>query len=830
MLGVLLDLPQAERLDHLDEICHGDEALRDRVVQLLRLAEHDDDLLATGAGLQGELGAELSGEPVDDGTAGKQVGPYRLLQPLGRGGAATVYLAERSDGNFEQRVAVKILRSRDDEAADIVRRFEQERQILAALEHPNVARLIDGGTTEWGRPYLVVEHVDGMPIDRYCDERQLSIRDRLLLFLDVVDAVQNAHRRLIVHRDIKPSNILVTVSGQVKLLDFGIAKLLDPAGFAHAAPRTRTASLWLTPRYASPEQLLGEPVTTAADVYQLGVLLYEMLTGQAAFESTAPTPAALVAAAHARTSVRPSDLFSGPGEEREHGERNAALRGLSSAALVSKLRGDLDDIVMMATRAEPERRYGSAALLESDVRAYLEGRPVGARSDSTGYRLRKFVGRHRLGVTVAGLLMLAMIASGVAVTWGFVRAERERLRAEAIGQFLKDALSGARPHVAQGRDTTLLEEILQDAAERIESDLSGQPYASADVRSTIAQTYYAIAKYEEAASHAEASVAGFTVEVGAGAPETLRIRNLLGLIYWDLDRNDEAELLLEGVVEDAMARLGPEHYTTIDAVSNLGLTIRAQGRLDDAEPYYRQAMELAREGLGLDAEETLSTTSNLSFLLAELDRTAEAEVLAREAADSARDSLGMEHPDTLLYIDKLATIIGQRGRSEEALQLHQEALGGMRRVFGERHSTTLGSAYNMAAVQRGLGRHGEAIGTLRTILPILREEYGAESRFVYLTLNQTGQALVSAGRAGEALGEFAEARRIAALQLAPDHYHHAVIAIGMSEALIESGELLRARELLGEARSLIEATFGTDGEHRQFRELERVESRLAAAS
>jgi serine/threonine-protein kinase len=826
-LGEALDLPPAERAAFLEGACAGDPELLERARRLLRLAEGGDGLLGGGAALRGELGARLAAEGDDRDLVGRQVDRYRLLEPLGRGGAATVYLAERTDGSFEQRVAIKILRSAEDEAADIVRRFEQERQILAALEHPHVARLLDGGTTDWGHPFLVVEFVDGVPIDRYCDEQRLSLRRRLLLFLDVVDAVQHAHRRLIVHRDIKPSNILVTGNGQVKLLDFGIAKLLDPTDFAHAAPRTRTASLWLTPRYASPEQLLGGPVTTAADVYQLGVLLYELLTGRAAFESTTPTPAALVAAARARTSVRPSALFTHPPDDADGRQRLAALRGLSPAALVSRLRGELDDVVMTATRAEPERRYESAALLARDVRDFLAGRPVSARGDSLGYRLRKFAGRHRLGVAVAGVLLAGVAASGVAVTWGFLRAERERARAEAIGEFLKDTLRGANPYVAQGRDTELLEAILDDAATRIDADLSGQPWAAADMHSTIAQTYYGIAKYDEALEHAEAAVRGFSAEVGPNAPETLWSRNLLGLVYWDLGRTEEAEPLLERVVADAMSRLGPEHRTTIDAVTNLGLVIRAQGRPADAEPYYRQAMEFAQEALGPSDEITLSTTSNLSFLLDELDRRDEAEALARTAADRARDSLGMDHPDTLLYIDKLATIIGRQGRPEEALPLHLEALAGMKRVFGERHSTTLGSAYNLATVQRNLGRYDDALATLRGILPVLIDEYGAESRFVYLTRNQIGQTLVAAGRPAEAIPELTEARRVAAINVGPEHYHNGVIAVALAEAWIDSGGPSRALPLLAEARRLFEATFGGDGEHSQLRELQRVEAKLA---
>jgi serine/threonine-protein kinase len=798
LLAEALDRPDAERMRFVEEACGGDEGLRDDVLRLLRLSGVEDDALATGGSFRDATGEGPAGE--DRESVGRRIGAYRLLRPLGQGGSATVYLAERADGEFEHEVAIKLLRS--DDAVGLASRLGQERQILAGLKHPNIATLLDGGTTEEGRPFLVVEHVAGRPITLHCAEHVPPLRGRLELFLDVAGAVQHAHRHLVVHRDIKPSNILVTGEGQVKLLDFGIAKLLGPDGSGAGEALTRTVGMWMTPRYASPEQLLGEPITTASDVYQLGLLLFELLAGRPAFEGTETTPSALVAAARERRSVQ-------PGEEAD-------------------VPADLDAIVANATRPEPERRYASVDLLAADVRAFLAGRPVQARGDSLAYRARRFVGRHRLSVTLSAVLVLAAAALLIAVAWGFVTARRERTRAEAIGGFLKDTLRGAQPYVAEGRDTELLEAILRDAAGRIDTELSGQPYAAADVHLVIAETLRMISDYDGAAIHAGAAAGAFEEELGPDARETLHTRQLLGLIYWERGQYPEAEAILRENYERARRVLGERHELTMQSLSALGLAVRAQGRLQDAEPLYRRSMELALEIDGPTDEATIGTIGNLAFLLAEMDRLDEAEPLARRAADLSREHLGMDNPDTFLAIDKLAALLGQRGELEKALELHEEAYAGLVRVLGERHSTTLGSAYSTSIVLRRLGRYEESLDRLRSILPIIREDYGPESRFMFPTLLEMGRTLLAAGRADEALPLLEESRRIAASFLPPDHHLGALISIHLADALIETGSPDRAQGLLVEARAVLEARFGAEGTHRYFEDLVRVEAKHAA--
>jgi serine/threonine protein kinase len=397
------------RMEFLDRVAADDPALRDELAQLLEFAERpapqlDPQALAGGA-LWQALAVDL--ERDDDGResgptthdiTGRIVGAWRLLRELGRGGMGTVYLAERVGADFEQRAALKLIRTGVD-SDEFLRRFAQERQILAAFNHPNIARLFDGGRDGEGRPYLVMEHVEGRTLDRYCDAEMLTIEQRVVLFAQIGRAVAHAHRHLVVHRDLKPSNIVVTSDGEVKLLDFGIAKVLSQTG-APDEPLTRTAVRLFTPEYATPEQVRGQPVTTAADVYQLGLLLYELLTGTRAQAPLDDSPSALEQAVCEREPVRPS------AQADDADAATLAARRTTASALRRKLRGDLDNIVLKALRKAPERRYASAAELVDDLERWRLGRPVRARRETAGYRAGKFLRRHPFGVAASTLALM----------------------------------------------------------------------------------------------------------------------------------------------------------------------------------------------------------------------------------------------------------------------------------------------------------------------------------------------------------------------------------------------------------------------------------------
>jgi serine/threonine-protein kinase len=495
-----LDLPPAQRAAFLDRACGGDAQLRALVERLLNAAEIEDPGFKSGGALQGSFGDTFRNELThsDDVPAGTLIGRYRIIREIGRGGMSVVYLAERADGQFRQEVALKLLQSglAGIASGHIARRFDRERQILAQARHPGVARLLDGGPGPGGRPYLVMEYVDGRPIDRYCDEERLSVPDRLRLFLQVAHAVEEAHRNLVVHRDIKPSNILVTADGHAKLLDFGIAKLLDPTATSGEA-LTGSAIRLLTPAWASPEQVRGNPVTTASDVYQLGLLLYLLLTGCFPYDTGDGAPAARMLAIAQQEPVRPSVAVCSPagcgvapGQEPKTVEEIARVRDTTPGRLRRMLAGDLDAIILNALCKEPEKRYGSVALLIDDLERSFAGRTIGARPDTWTYRTGKLIRRHAKAFTAAAVAAAVGLSLGLAYTSKLVQ-ERDRARQEA--EFLRELLEAP----SQGEALTP-RQLLDRGVARIDLEMAKDPALQADLLEDLGNMYRNLGLHAEA--------------------------------------------------------------------------------------------------------------------------------------------------------------------------------------------------------------------------------------------------------------------------------------------------------------------------------------------
>jgi hypothetical protein len=503
LLDEALDLPPGQRLPFLDRACGGDPQLRGLVGRLISAAEIEDPEFKSGGALQGPLGDIVRTELAEEESlAGTMVGRYRIVRELGRGGMAVVYLAERADGQFRQEVALKLL-SAGLVASHVGRRFDRERQILAHARHPGVARLLDGGAGPNGRPYLVMEYVDGRAIDRYCDEERLTLEARLELFLQVARVVEDAHRNLIVHRDIKPSNILVTAEGHAKLLDFGIAKLLDPEATSGDAPVSGSSIRLMTPAYASPEQVRGNPVTTASDTYQLGLLLYILLTGRFPYDLGDGDPAERMRAIVQREPARPSSAASSPEgwsppshDPRTPGEI-AYVRGTTPVRLRRTLSGDLDAILCRTLAKEPENRYGSVAQLIEDIERYKEGRTVTARPDTWAYRTGKQVRRHAAVFATAAIAALLVLALGLVYTSGLAR-ERDRAQQEAarearVSEFLRTLFV-----VPPGAGPLTPRQILDRAVARVDLELKGEREAQSDLLALLSGMYKDLGLQREA--------------------------------------------------------------------------------------------------------------------------------------------------------------------------------------------------------------------------------------------------------------------------------------------------------------------------------------------
>src|SRR5215831_1663276 len=477
------EMDASNRAVFLDDACGADSDLRNEVERLLAF----DQTL-------GWLKRPVDRAARELAFVGRRIGPYVLLRLLGEGGMGRVFLAARADEQYQQLVAIKLMHADLWQSERMLERFRAERQILANLNHPNIARLLDGGMTTEGAPYLVMEYVEGMPLDEYRRANDLSVEKKLQLFLRVCAAAEYAHKSLVVHRDIKPANVLVAGDGTPKLVDFGIAKLLEGDGRTATQPTSRV----MTPEYASPEQLRGEPITTATDVYGLGLLLYDLLIGKHPFAEYTGNPAEMM---HQICDVdpRPPSTIVPDGVNQQ------------------EVRGDLDRIVLMAMQKQPERRYSSATALARDVFAYLNGYPVLARGGGQGYRTRKFVGRHKL--MIGWLLLFAVSLASFSIRMAVLaqRADRERLKAERAATFLADMFRAATPQEARGRTITA-RELLDRGSERVDKELAGEPEVQASLLYSIADDYSRLGLYDRARELAERSYTIRKQVLGARSP------------------------------------------------------------------------------------------------------------------------------------------------------------------------------------------------------------------------------------------------------------------------------------------------------------------------
>jgi serine/threonine-protein kinase len=677
--------------------------------------------------------------------AGERVGPYRILQLIGYGGMAAVYLAERVDGGFSQRVALKIV-PRDLLSADALGRFEQERQILANLDHPHIARLFDGGVDARGRSYIAMEYVEGVPIDRYCAERQLSIAERLAVFVQVVDAVQFAHRHLVIHRDIKPSNILVTSAdaGNVKLLDFGIAKLLDSnAAGAQATLETQTLYRVLTPGYASPEQLRGAAVTTASDVYQLGLLLYELLTGVRATSTSTPVAPSIAAAAISTTP-------------RAHAKA---------------LRGDLDNIVLKALESDPARRYESPAALAHDLDRYRRGEPVSARTATRRYRLSKFVRRHRVGVAVTAVITCVLVGLIATLAWQTymlrLRAERIRVEAAKAGEIRDFLTSLFDVPLDEYAPALSARELIDRAASRVASTDQSQPLVRAQMMHTLGGLYLRLGQYDRAKQLIDESLGIRRRLLGDNNLDTAESLLFLGIVSNLLEDHVRAEAAVRQAVAVGERVLGPNHWGVAFALQELGNSLMRQRRFEEAEPiftraaaiyrrypksamgapgaptnslgllraqkgdyegairYYRDALAINTTRFGAAHPLVQTNRFNLASALVSQGNLAEAEALLRDVMATRQRMLGKDHPETASAMVSLGEALRKRDNRVEAQPLLADALAVYEKRYPPGHSRIADAHFYLGRVLAELGRQPEAEPHLRFALASLTTRYGA---------------------------------------------------------------------------------------------------------
>jgi serine/threonine protein kinase/tetratricopeptide (TPR) repeat protein len=807
-----LDLAPDLREGFLAQRCPEDAALREEVRSLLLAHESAGGFIETPAGAV--AAAQRDGWPTR--FEKRMVGQYRLESEIGQGGMGTVYRAARADGTFEKQVAVKVIR-RGLDTEDILLRFRHEREALASLDHPNIARLLDAGSTSDGLPYFVMEYVEGIPIDRFCDERRLTIAERLQVFRTVCAAVQAAHQNLVVHRDLKPDNILVTKDGVPKLVDFGIAKLLAPS--AATAPQTRVTERLMTPGYASPEQVEGKPITTATDVYSLGVLLYELLTGRHPYRRA--DREGLEREIRERVPEKPSTVVTLPlevtGPDAETRTRPATevsqARQASPGALRRQLRGDLDIIVLMTMRKEPQRRYSSVEQLAEDVRRHLVGLPITARRDALGYRAARFVTRHAAAVA-AGALLLAVLVAAVAVTAWEARVaagQRDRARVEAaktqqIDAFLQDMLRSPDPR-NEGRNVRMVD-ALDRAAKRLEADKGRDPEVEAAIRRALGVTYGSLGLYDAAESHLRVALAALSGSSPAGRAEMAAVETELGEVLSSRGDRPQAEKLYTHAlgVFDALG-VGDDLHRA-DALNGLGEVLRARGDDVWAEARYREALGIRRRLLGDRDVAVAESLNNLAVVMHGRNDLAEAERLYRESLQIVRSARGDDHPGVPATLSNLATVVASRGDLAAAEPLYREALTIRRRVLGEDHPDLTFTMYAYADTLHALGRYPEAIALCRDVLARRGHSLPERHPVVAASLLVLGKSLLEQGDRRGAETALREALTIRRSILPPGHWQIASAQSALGRCLAKQGRFREAEPLLVEAFERLSADRG----------------------
>jgi serine/threonine-protein kinase len=793
LLEQCFDRPGRERDRFLSFACRGQPELRAEVDTLLRALDGAPTFLDRNALDFAELSAAgLAGNCAQPDCGGRRIGPYRLVAEIGRGGMGVVFRAERADGAFEHEVAIKLLATSP--CAGALERFHQEQQVLASLNHPNIARLYDGGTTDDGWPYLVMEYVKGERLIDYCDRHALNVEARLRFACEVAGSLQHAHSNLIVHRDIKPSNILVNEQGTVKLLDFGIAKLLRTGMDSEL---TRTGEQLLTPCFAAPEQLRHGPITVTTDVYQLGVVLYELLTGRRPFEPRGslyemarvvcedmPPPPSVALAACLDTDC-------------QSGKRRQANPGV--ARRLKELRGDLDAIVLKALRKEPEQRYPTMQALTTDLQAYLQARPVTARRQSVSYQTGKFLRRHRYGMA-AGVALVALTI-GYAVTStlqahrtrnALARAQVEAHKAEQVSEYLVDLFKLSDPNTSEDGNVTA-RALLDRGRERVATALTDVPETQTQMAYVLGEIYYSLGDYEESVTLLETALDNRRQLSSARDPALADTLVRLGISYGAVDRYHEARSVLAEALA-AYEALGVASPEKGEALNTMGSVLRKQGDYTRAREYFQQAVDLLRRATQGEHYELAVALNNLAALQINVGEFETAERNMREAVALQERILGERHSSFSVGLNNLGAILARMERYEEAEELQRRALALQTSVLGEEHPYVGYTWLSLGTLMHGARRLEAAETYLRRAVAIHESAFGRRSAAVSNVLAALGKVLQDRGRyveAGRCLREALET------DLAVLHAEHPKVGRGYANlAALDHAErrFARARE------------------------------------
>jgi tetratricopeptide (TPR) repeat protein len=777
LLDEALGLGATERIAFLQRLAAAEPELHREVDSLLRAHEAQQSFLEVPY-----FGDSAMHEQTDSAGSwvGRRLGPYQLAEQIAEGGMGAVYRAVRLS-DFQMEVAVKLVK-RGMDTDFLLQRFRQERQILAGLDHPNIARLLDGGATEDGRPYLVMEYIEGIPITQFCDDHQLEETERLKLFRTVCSAVQFAHQNLVVHRDLKTGNILVTSDGNPKLLDFGIAKLMEPDAGA-----TVTWMRMLSPECASPEQVRGLTITTATDIYSLGVLLYRLLSGEPPHRFTTRSAAEIMRVVCEEEPKKPSD--------------------------VKPIHADLDNIVLKAMHKDPVRRYVSADQLSVDIQHYLDGLPVIARKDTLAYRFSKFVRRHTAASVAAALAVISLMGGMATTLWQAHRAAIQQHITNAVNDFLRNDLlarAGASQQAGPGTkpDPDLkVRTALDRAAAQIEGKFAGQPLVEASIRQTIGETYEDLGLYPEAQRHVQRALDLRRRALGERDLDTLASMNSLAELLGNQGKYSEAETLQSKVVDLRRRVLGDENPNTLVSMNGLANSYKHLAKFAEAEALQSKVLDVRRRTLGEEHLDTVVSMNDLATIYEDEDKFAPAEQLLVRANEIERRILGDEHPDTLIGMNNLAVLYAGFGKNAEAEALDSKVLETRRRVLGDDHPLTLASMNNLAVDYIQNGEYSRAEPLLKSVLEARDRILGEENPDTLISMNNLATTYRRLGKYAQAEPLQAKALAIQRRVLGPDHpltltSLHNLAALYQASGQYGQAEPLFVKALAGRRRVL----------------------------
>ena len=785
------------RVEFLDEVCANDAELREEIESLLASHEEIEDFIEDPAFQVDEVFTHSANQTE------KRLGNYKIIKEIGAGGMGIVYLAVREDEQFRRRVAIKLVK-RGLDTEDVLRRFRNERQILASLHHPHIAGLLDGGTSNDGLPYFVMEYIEGSPLLQYCEEHQFSINERLELFKTICSAVQHAHQNLVIHRDLKPSNILITHNGELKLLDFGVAKVLNPELMGDNLVQTQTQFRVMTPEYASPEQFRGGHITTATDVYSLGVILYELLTGDRPYKLKDTTPEEMMHLI-CNSEPAPPSVISNSKKDQKSKIQNP------------KLKGDLDNIILTALRKEPSRRYKSVEAFADDIERHLKGLPVAARPNTFKYRTSKFIKRNKAGVIAASLVLFAVLGGLTATVWQARIALQEKEKAEIINGFLKQTLKYSNPFLnnlrKSGNETTV-NEALDEATRRLENgELDSQPEIKAELEQTIAMIYFSQGNSAKARQLLEKYVIFIRGAYNENHPKMINAMCLWAILVFNKGTLDESEKIYRHylpLLRNEYQKGNVKADFLGEALNNFAYLRRTQGDSREAEMLFRETLELMPRMSGEGRNLIATTRSTLASVLADQGKFDEAVETARLAVEEYHQRNETDSPSYGFSLNILGGFLTEKGEFAEAEEDLKQSEAIFRKYVSPASLWCGDNFRNQAILLYFQGKYDEAVSKAGDAQKNYEEGFGKNYDHYPTVLIFKGLSLAKSGHPDEGEKLLREAVKIRTELLPKEHFWGAIANSALGECLMIQKRFAEAKLLISDSYENLKNSQGAD--------------------